>query len=83
MVRSAKGRTIIERLPPERVLTETDGPYVTVQGRPIRPGEVRDALAFLATAWNMTSQAAEQRVWNNLRLHVALALNKPNRSETR
>jgi len=76
MVRSAKGRIILERLPPERILTETDGPYISVQGRPILPGEVGDALAFFATAWNMTTEGVERRVWNNLRSHIALALKK-------
>lgn len=76
MVRSARGQRIVERLPPERVLTETDGPYISVRGHPLRPGQVGDVLTFLANSWGIKSQEAEQRVWNNLHAHVTLALKK-------
>lgn len=70
MVRSQKGRTIIERLPPDRVLTETDGPHVTILGRAARPGEVGEVLAFLASAWGTTVGEADAQVRHNLRLLV-------------
>lgn len=40
MMRSANGRRIADLLPPDRVLTETDGPFVQVGGRQARPADV-------------------------------------------
>jgi TatD DNase family protein len=67
MVRSARGRTLIKRLPPDRVLTETDGPYVTIQGRAARPGEVGEVLRFLASLWGMSLDEVRLHVCRNLR----------------
>jgi TatD DNase family protein len=76
MTRGVKGRAIIERLPLDRVLTETDGPHVSVEGRAVRPGEVEVVLTLLASEWNMTTEEAETQVYNNLRSLVAIALHK-------
>ena len=48
MAGSPNGKKVIAALPPERVLTETDGPFVQVGGRPAVPldvGLVEDYLA--------------------------------------
>ncbi len=66
MVRSANGRAIIQRIPPDRVLTETDGPYIKVHGRVVRPGEVREVLEYLALTWGVSAEEAEAQVGRNL-----------------
>lgn len=53
MVLSTNGRKIIKEIPRERILTETDGPFVQVEGEPARPAHVANAVAYLATAWKM------------------------------
>lgn len=73
MVRSARGRTIIERLPSDRVLTETDGPYVMIEGKAARPGQVEDVLAFLASIWGITQDETLLRIQRNLRALVPVA----------
>ena len=70
MVRSAKGRSIVERLPPERVLTETDGPFLQIQGKVARPGQVEEPIAFLAAAWGWTRDEVLRQIRHNLRALV-------------
>lgn len=67
MVRSDRGRRIIERLPMDRVLTETDGPYITVQGHVISPGDVEAVLIFLARTWGISMDQARRQIRRNLR----------------
>jgi TatD DNase family protein len=66
MVRSSAGRRLMAALPPERVLTETDGPYTTTGRRPSVPADVRVVLAALAEQWGVDVQAAARRVRDNL-----------------
>lgn len=66
MVSSSAGRRLIAALPPERVLTETDGPYTSVGGRPSEPADVRVVLAALAEEWGVDVDAAARRVSDNL-----------------
>ena len=66
MVGSSAGRGLIAALPPERVLTETDGPYTSVGERPSQPADVRVVLAVLAEHWGVDIEAAARRVLENL-----------------
>lgn len=66
MVKSASGRKLIERIPGERIVTETDGPYVRVRGRPAQPSDVRTAIEGLADVWGSAVSSAEARVAANM-----------------
>ena len=76
MIRSVTGKAIIQRIPPDRVLTETDGPYIKVQGRIVQPGEVRDVLRYLASNWGMSVDEAEAQISRNL-LSLISSRNRP------
>lgn len=65
MVRSAKGRSLLTRLPPERVLCETDGPYCTVGGRPAHPADVPAVARSLAETWSCTEADARSTLFSN------------------
>jgi TatD DNase family protein len=71
MTRSAKGKAIIERIPPERVLTETDGPYVDCCSEPAKPWHVECVEQFLSSTWNCTPDDARSRIWSNFRRLLA------------
>ncbi|MEO6324613.1 MAG: Qat anti-phage system TatD family nuclease QatD [Thermoanaerobaculia bacterium] len=58
MVQSETGRRIIERLPRDRVLTETDGPFLQVMGRPARPPDVSAVVEYLAGLWRVEPSEA-------------------------
>ncbi len=62
MIRSTKGRKIIERIPRDRILTETDGPFIKVQSRPIKPIDARSVLIYLADVWCLSLSEAEMQV---------------------
>ena len=70
MLRSQKGRELVGRMPPDRVLTETDGPFAMFSDRAIQPWDVADAVNRLAEIWQRTVQKVEQRLASNLRLLV-------------
>jgi len=48
MLKSERGRTLVSALPMNRVLTETDGPFTSVEGRPANPSDVLDTVSQLA-----------------------------------
>ncbi|MFL5821486.1 MAG: TatD family hydrolase [Solirubrobacteraceae bacterium] len=66
MVRCGGARRLLAALPPERVLTETDGPYTSVGPRPSAPRDVGVVLAVLAEHWQVDVQGAARRVRANL-----------------
>lgn len=51
MVRSKKGQTLIARMRRDRVLTETDGPFVSIGKRPAQPMDVASVVDHLAGVW--------------------------------
>jgi TatD DNase family protein len=53
MINSAKGQKIIEALPPDRVLTESDGPFIKIGKRPVFPWDVSMVEDYLASLWQM------------------------------
>lgn len=65
MILSKRGQEIIKRLPPNRVLTETDGPYLQVEGRPAIPKDVQRCYTVLATLWGCPSSTVGVRVKQN------------------
>jgi TatD DNase family protein len=67
MLRSEKGRALIVRMPRERVLTETDGPFVRDGDRPAAPPTVRTTVASLADLWRTTPEDVQAGVLGNLR----------------
>lgn len=78
MVSTAKGRSLVEALPPERVLTETDAPFAKARGRPLAPSDVRLAVRALAELWNVSHDNAKCIVHENLgRLFSDLVSSRP------
>ena len=53
MIDNPKGKKIIAALPQDRVLTETDGPFVKVSGRSVIPADVALVEHYLGTEWQM------------------------------
>lgn len=68
MLRSRSGQALLERLPPEAVLTESDGPHVQVRGRAAHPRDVQDVLEHLGAVWGTGSQGAAAQIDQNFRV---------------
>jgi TatD DNase family protein len=65
MVASQKGEKIIEVIPKERILTETDGPYLKVKAMPAKPMDVKLVLHYLSNIWEISIEESEVQVEKN------------------
>lgn len=63
MTMSDRGQRIIREIPPERVLTESDGPFVTARGHASSPLEVRSVLKDLARLWQLDPEETREIVF--------------------
>lgn len=67
MVRSAKGRSLVARMPADRLLTETDAPFARSGDRPLYPWEATDCAPALADALAMTPENILPQLRRNLK----------------
>ena len=67
MILSEKGKKIVARIPPDRLLTETDGPYVKIGREPARPWDVTLVENYLSHIWDEQPEEVRKRVWFNFR----------------
>jgi TatD DNase family protein len=65
MVRSEKGKRIIGRIPLDRLLTETDGPYVKINGVSARPWDTLLVENHLSLLWNIPLAEVRKQIWSN------------------
>lgn len=66
MLASKKGRALAARMPRDRVLTESDGPFAIINGQRATPFDTRLSLPPLAELWGETLESVEQQLHNNL-----------------
>lgn len=71
MLNGERGRMLAARIPQDRTLTETDGPFSQIGGQSLQPWQVDQAVAELGRIWSVPTAAAEQRVQSNFRALVA------------
>ena len=67
MILSEKGRWLVARMPIDRVLTESDGPFVKFEGKIAKPVNIDHAMNGLATLWKLSFEEARQKVFENFR----------------
>lgn len=67
MLKSKKGSQLADRMPRDRVLTETDGPFVQQRGQSLMPWDAIEAANSLASIWNMNEEEAQALVVRNFR----------------
>jgi TatD DNase family protein len=48
MLENERGQAIVASLPPDRLLTETDGPFIEIDNRPMRPSDVMSTVKGIA-----------------------------------
>lgn len=73
MLRSPKHRELVAALPLERLLTETDGPFVEIDSTPVRPPSVADTVTALATLRGVEAGQIARTIVANLRTLVSAA----------
>ncbi|WP_174449437.1 TatD family hydrolase [Azospirillum baldaniorum] len=62
MVTGKRGRDQLTAMPRGRVLTETEGPFAAIGGKPLGRGEVALAYNALAACWGVASDEAATAV---------------------
>jgi TatD DNase family protein len=53
---SASGKLLAKQLPKDWVVSESDGPFAQVDGKPVMPWSSDMTVKLLAAAWNMSAQ---------------------------
>ena len=66
MVRGARGCRILEELPSDRVLPETDGPFAKNGSTPYMPWEAILIAGTVSAIWNKTEEAVRKQFEHNL-----------------
>lgn len=67
MLRSKNGRALIARMPIDRVITETDGPFAMASGVALLPWDADIAERELAGIWQVEPDIAASQVRSNFR----------------
>ena len=65
MAASAKGRGLLSRLPHDRVLLETDGPYARVAGSPCSPDGLPGLIETIARLWQAAPEYVHETITGN------------------
>ena len=67
MLLGEKGRQLVRRMPRDRVLTESDGPFAQIDGRSAWPWDVARATESLAQLWSEPIDAVDRQLRTNLK----------------
>ena len=65
MLQSLRSKDILASIPIERLLTETDGPFVNENDHPINPGSVQSCIEILARHFQLSSEQMKDVVFQN------------------
>ena len=67
MLSGDKGRRLVMKMPRDRLLTESDGPFAQLDGQCAWPGDVKIAVEVLARLWSEPAQTVNRQLLRNLR----------------
>ncbi len=67
MVESENGKKIIERIPYERILIETDGPFIEYKGSQIKPIDSTAILSSISKFWNKKTEETQIIINSNFK----------------
>ena len=82
MLRTEKGKALIAKLPHDRVLTESDGPFAKAWGHPAAPADMARLVSEVAQLWGVAPDEARDQIYDNLaRLYAATVGTASKRSE--
>ncbi len=67
MLAGEKGRSLVAKMPSQRIVTETDGPFAQMDGSAIFPWDCARAIPTLAELWDLPAAKVEKLICTNLR----------------
>jgi TatD DNase family protein len=65
MIKSEAGRKIIDKIPINNILTETDGPFIETNGRKVKPSDVKLVEDYLSCLWKKSQGEVSLLIRNN------------------
>jgi len=65
MIKSSTGKKIIDKIPIDRMLTESDGPFIKIETRQIKPVDVHLVHKYLAEVFDVQERIIESRIKDN------------------
>jgi TatD DNase family protein len=71
MLESKRHASMVASLPADRLLTETDGPFVELNGRPVKPSDVAATVKSLARLRGSDATSMAETVHSNLKRLVS------------
>lgn len=66
MLCSKKGRALVAKMPQDRIITETDGPFTRVDNRPLLPWDADRAVSVLCEIWGLPLVEAREQLLQNV-----------------
>lgn len=72
MLRSRRGVDLVTRIPRDRILTESDGPFVQLDGGSLMPWDVSKAFVHLGNVWSVDAEMVQVTLAKNLHRLVRL-----------
>ena len=67
MIKSKSGQIIIQRIPRSNILTESDGPFIENNGKPLKPSDLSLVTNYLSTLWNISEKNVQETITDNFR----------------
>ena len=67
MIQSENGRKIISKIPLDRILTESDGPFIKINKEVIKPENVILVIDYLSKERNLTKKEVEKSIYDNFK----------------
>lgn len=71
MLANSKGKQLVSKIPKNRIITETDGPFIKNKSQPIYPGEVMPVIDSLSKLWNEPKEQVIARVFENFKVLIS------------
>lgn len=66
MLLQPHSRRIVAQMPQDRILTESDGPFTEVEGRPLSPLQIAETVLCLSNLWSKPCAETERILEHNL-----------------
>lgn len=67
MLNGERGRGLAAKMPRDRILTESDGPFAQLEGRPLLPWDAAKAEPVLADVWRESEDDVRGQLLSNLK----------------
>jgi TatD DNase family protein len=71
MINSENGKKIIAKIPLDKILTESDGPFILIENKEIKPQHVSLVIDYLASTNLRSKDYIEKTIYENFRILIS------------